>query len=152
MFRYGSKLAGDSSLVKDVIQDLFLRFYEKEIDLTGHPAPDAYIIKSFRRDLIKVMQKRASGPVPENMPVLYTPDDLLIKAENSNAQKVQVMKMLNALSHRQREIIWLHYFEDKSYREIADILDVNYQSVLNNLQRAFRKIRNEFPSIDERLF
>lgn len=146
MLRYGLKLVGDRALVLDVIQGLFLKFYEMGLNLEMHPAPDAYVIKSFRRELIKVEKKYyGTENKLQTDSVQYSYEDILIQKENSFEQNTKLVKLLNSLTDRQREIIWLHYFEGKTYSEVAEILDVNYQSILNNLQRSFRKIRNEFP-------
>ncbi|HLU92706.1 MAG TPA: sigma-70 family RNA polymerase sigma factor [Membranihabitans sp.] len=150
LLRYGVKLVGDRPLVKDVIQSLFLRFFENNTDLTGHPAPDAYVVKSFRRALLRNIQvlNLVDYTVPEKMGtgfIQYSHEDLWIQEEETAHHKNKVLDILNSLSDRQREIVWLHYYEEKSYQEIAEILDINYQSVLNNLQRAFRKIRSVYP-------
>lgn len=146
MLRYGIKLVGDKSLVEDVIQSLFLKLFEKKLNIQDHPAPDAYIVKSFRRELLR-QNKGRIRITGESIPVhiQFSPEDFIIMEEESNASKSQTAELLNTLTDRQKEIVLLHYFESKSYQEIADILDMNYQSVLNNLQRSFRKIRKEFP-------
>lgn len=146
LIRYGSKLVGDQSLVKDVIQDLFLRFFEKKIDLTEHPAPAAYVVKSYRRELLRAQSRSQINPPEMDIPVVeYSHEDLMIQDETLESQKSRLLNILNTLPTRQREIIWLHYYEELSYQEIAHILNVNYQSVLNNLQRAFKKIRSVYP-------
>lgn len=146
MLRYGLKLVGDKAFVEDVIQSLFLQFFKNKLDIKTHPAQDAYIIKSFRRELLRQFKSRVkiSGDVVPDQ-IQYSPEDFVIMEEESVVRKNQIAELLNTLSESQREIILLHYFESKSYQEIAEILDVNYQSVLNNLQRSFRKIRKEFP-------
>jgi len=146
MLRYGLKLVGDKTFVEDVIQSLFLQFFKNELDIKNHPAQDAYIIKSFRRELLRQYKNRVkiSGEVVPDQ-IQYSPEDFVIMEEDSMVRRNQIAELLNTLSQRQKEIVLLHYFESKSYQEIADILDINYQSVLNNLQRSFRKIRKEFP-------
>lgn len=146
MLSYGLKLVGNKAMVEDAIQSLFLQFYNKKLNLQDHPAPDGYIVKSFRRELLRQNKSRIKM-AGKSMPVhiQFSPEDFIIMEEESNARKSQISELLNTLTHRQKEIVLLHYFESKSYQEIADILDMNYQSVLNNLQRSFRKIRKEFP-------
>lgn len=146
ILRYGLKLVGDKERVEDAIQSLFLQFFEKKLNIQNHPAPDAYIVKSFRRELLRDNKNRFRI-ISERSPVRihFSPEDFVIMEEESIARKNQIAELLNTLTQRQKEIILLHYFESKTYQEIADILDINYQSVLNNLQRSFHKIRKEFP-------
>lgn len=148
MLRYGLKLVGDEAMVKDGIQKLFLELYEKKPNLSNHPNPNGYIIKSFRRTLLRT--KKTYFQKGENFPFLdqdfdRSPEQIWVDKEEIQAEKSSIVTLLNSLSQRQKEIIYLHFFEEKTYREIADILDINYQSVLNNMQRAFRKIRLRYP-------
>ncbi len=145
MLRYGLKLVGDRAHVEDTIQSLFLQFIEKGLDIQEHPAPDAYVLKSFRRELLRSNQNRLKKIGTSMGEIEFSPEDFMIQDEESGIQKAQIVELLNTLTSRQKEIILLHYFESKSYQEIADLLDVNYQSVLNNLQRSFQKIRKAFP-------
>ncbi|GAA5225288.1 RNA polymerase sigma factor [Membranihabitans marinus] len=148
MLRYGVKLVGDASMVKDIIQRLFLQFYEKSLSLERHPNPDAYVIKSFRRELLRAQKSyflSADRVIGEDETLVYSAEDWVIEDEEKSQKKQNVADLLNSLSSRQREIIYLHYFEGKTYKEIAHVLDIEYQSVLNNLQRGFRKIREVYP-------
>jgi len=51
------------------------------------------------------------------------------------------MKALNNLSPRQREILLLKFFNKLDYQAISDILDINYQSVINHVRRSMLKLR-----------
>lgn len=148
MLRYGVKLVGDVSMVKDIIQRIFLQFYEKGLTLDQHPNPDAYIIKSFRRELLRAQKSyflSINTDVNADDSLVYSAEDWVIEDEEKTQRKQSVADLLNSLSSRQKEIIYLHYFEGKTYKEIAHVLDIEYQSVLNNLQRGFRKIREVYP-------
>jgi DNA-directed RNA polymerase specialized sigma24 family protein len=48
---------------------------------------------------------------------------------------------LNELPARQREVVYLRYFQDLGIEEIAQVLSVNYQSVLNALSRAMKNLK-----------
>jgi transposase-like protein len=39
-------------------------------------------------------------------------------------------------------VIYLHYFEEMDYTQIAGVMGINYQSVLNLTQKALRKLRS----------
>ena len=46
------------------------------------------------------------------------------------------------LTPRQREILMMHYFEQKSGREIADLLELNPSTVCRTLQRSREKLQH----------
>ena len=65
----------------------------------------------------------------------------LINAQLSAEQKQKVSKVLEKLSQRQKEAIFLRYFDDLEYEEIASIMSINYQSVHNLIHRAIKILR-----------
>jgi RNA polymerase sigma factor (sigma-70 family) len=50
---------------------------------------------------------------------------------------------LEQLPERQREVIHLRYFQNLKNEEIADIINVNYQSVSNLLHRAVKNLKKQ---------
>ncbi len=48
------------------------------------------------------------------------------------------------LSPRQKEIIYYRFVEGLSYEEICQIMDMNYQSTQNLIQRSLKKLRTTF--------
>ena len=69
-------------------------------------------------------------------------EDLIIKEESNTQNKAIVLKLLNELPPRQREIIYLKYYHNLSIQEIADVFSISYQVVANHLYRALKKLRN----------
>ena len=55
--------------------------------------------------------------------------------------KRKVADAMQSLSSRQREIVYLKFYENLEYQEIADLLTLNYQSVVNHVHRAIVKLR-----------
>ena len=71
-----------------------------------------------------------------------SPDDLLIRQE----QEAEFMNLLNQLPLPQRAVLLLHFVEDFSIEEIADITDTPLGTVKSRLhyaKRALRKLLEE---------
>ena len=51
--------------------------------------------------------------------------------------------MINNLPPREREVIFLKYYSGLTSQEIAEVMDINYQSVGNTLQKAIYKLRKK---------
>ena len=64
---------------------------------------------------------------------------------SQNELQQTVREALRLLTDRQREIIYYRYIEELSIEEIASLMDMNYQSVQNSIQRSIKKIRESFP-------
>ena len=65
-----------------------------------------------------------------------------MKEEEYLSLQSKITELLNQLPKRQKEVIYLHYFEDMDYNQIAEIMSINYQSVLNLTQKALQKLRS----------
>jgi RNA polymerase sigma factor (sigma-70 family) len=53
-----------------------------------------------------------------------------------------MLLQLNNLSRRQREVIYLRYYDDLTYEEISQVMGLNYQSVMNHLHKALKALRS----------
>uniref|UniRef100_UPI0025AFC27D sigma-70 family RNA polymerase sigma factor n=2 Tax=Bacteroidales TaxID=171549 RepID=UPI0025AFC27D len=64
--------------------------------------------------------------------------------EERREQINEIKRILHVLTPRQREIIYYRFIEEMEYDEICQVMDINYQSAYNLLQRSLQKIRNTF--------
>ncbi|MDR0886537.1 MAG: sigma-70 family RNA polymerase sigma factor [Clostridiales Family XIII bacterium] len=58
-----------------------------------------------------------------------------------------VLKVIAKLSKRQREAVILYYYEDLSYREIAEVMGSSVSTVSTNLMKAKKNIKAELVSM-----
>lgn len=65
----------------------------------------------------------------------------LIAEQTLFEQRQRVMKMLDGLTPRQREAIFLRYFEELSYERIAGIMEMNKQSAYNLIHTGISQLR-----------
>ena len=52
--------------------------------------------------------------------------------------------MLESLTPRQKEVLYYRYMKNLTYDEIGEIMQMNYQSTLNLIQRSIKKLRETF--------
>ena len=146
MFGYGTKLCDDPELVKDCIQDLFKTVWERRNDLDHVCSPNVYLFVSLRRKILKRIEKRSNiesglDGLEEDFFADFNKEELIITDEKKHQQKAALHEALNQLSSRQKEVIYLHYYNGMSYREIEKILSINRQSVYNHMSRAMETLR-----------
>ena len=70
-----------------------------------------------------------------------TIEDMMIQDETFESNKMKLQQSLEFLSSRQREAIYLKYYEEMSYEQICDIMDINYQSVRNLISKGIIELR-----------
>ena len=147
MYGYGVKLCDRPELVKDCIQELFRNIWERRDQLTHINSPNVYLFVSIRRKILKkIKAHRKTDPdleeVDETDFIQFDKEELIIRDEVKFQQKKKLQQALNQLSNRQREIIYLHYYNGMSYGEIEQILSINRQSVRNHIYRAMETLRS----------
>ncbi|OZI06845.1 RNA polymerase subunit sigma-24 [Siphonobacter sp. BAB-5385] len=144
---YGQKFSVSEFVVKDCIQDLFLQLWQNRTQINDTLSVKHYLLKGLRNHIF--MHIRSSKRMithdldwelgtPENI----SGESILIENEAFSSRVQQLQLLMNQLSSREREAIYLHYYQNMSIGEIAEVMQVNRQSVSNFLTRAMSKMRN----------
>src|SRR6185436_10150035 len=71
----------------------------------------------------------------------FSPEEIRIKKESASFNTSQLTQMINTLPARQKEIIYLRFYEGLSYKDISRILNINYQSLVNNINRILNRFK-----------
>lgn len=146
LYGYGLKLCRDPDLVKDAIQNLFVALWERRYELDHITSPNTYLYVSLRRNILRVQNKQnkktfINDELKNELQIEFGPEDLVIKSEKIKEQKKELQEALNQLSNRQKEVLYLHYYNGMSFGEIEEILSINRQSVRNHMYRAMETLR-----------
>ena len=144
LYQYGCKFTRDAALVKDCIQDLFLYLWHKRNTINETASVEHYLMKALRRRLGRALSRSGSTEglsFIEFKDANATPDDQLIQQEQKAVLADRIRKCILQLSKRQQEIIYLRFYLNASAAEIADIMQLNRQSVYNLLNDALNKLR-----------
>ena len=146
LHNYGLKISGNPSLTEDGLQSFFVYLYDNHKNLGAVTHVKSYLFVSFRRALLKHLKKERKfttyNEVFERSDVFaFSPEELMVEQEFTKIRVHALTAMLNKLSARERESIYLKYYSNLSTSEIAEVMNISYQSVLNTLQKAFSKLR-----------
>jgi RNA polymerase sigma factor (sigma-70 family) len=146
LYNYGLKLTGDEELVKDCIQNLFQKLWRRREGVRAIQVVKAYLFKALRRHLgdeTKLLkQHRHLLPTySDSFEVTYSHEEFLINEQRDAEQQARLLTAINQLSKRQREALYLKFFDGFSYERIAEVMSLNTQSVRNLIFNALQAIR-----------
>ena len=143
LFSFGKKIIGDEYIVEECIQELFLYIHQKEIDLANIKNIKAYLLTSFRRRIL--LKKKAFikfeelSAIPTDMQFLQ--EDFLTTYKSQQERNKTLANMLNDLPWRQREAVYLKYFNGLSGKEVGEIMGIQSQVVANMVYKALKKLK-----------
>src|SRR5690606_16033356 len=117
------------------------------------PSVKFYLLKSLRNNIFQYMRYQKRFPQMEekmwetSFPDHVTIESSLIENEVVREQIKQLQLQMESLPKREREALYLRYYENMTVAEISEIMLVNPQSVSNFLQKALRKIRHKWIAV-----
>jgi RNA polymerase sigma factor (sigma-70 family) len=147
LFHYGERIVRDHELVKDCIQDLFLSLWEHRSTINETSFVKYYLLKSLRRKLIRAIEKKRYLNISDDSYFEGIFDRELpagceyAEQENLADLSQKIRKVLAALPGRQQEVIYFRFYMDADIEEIAEIMEMNTQSVYNLLHRSLKKLK-----------
>jgi RNA polymerase sigma factor (sigma-70 family) len=149
LFNYGMHSCKDRDLVKDCLQELFARLWSKRETLGVAGSVNYYLFKSFRRLLIGklIANRKFKLPFqtePTSVFEFIPPcEDFIIENETKSQQLEMLKAGIGALSKRQREAIFLKFFNELSYHEVSSIMELRVDSVYNIISKAIDVLRSK---------
>ncbi len=150
--RYGLKFMIDESTVEDCIQELFLQLWQNRLQINDTCSVKHYLLKSLRNHIIQYLRTEKHFIDLDTdwdctLPKETDAETLMIQEEDLSHQMSELKRQLLTLPVREREALYLRYYENLSVPEIAEMMHVNRQSVSNFLQKALSKLRSRWPVI-----
>jgi RNA polymerase sigma factor (sigma-70 family) len=147
LHNYGLKLSLNRSLTKDCIQDLFVRLWQDRAKLSDVTFVKTYLLKTLKRDLIRKMvnAQRHIGyneQFETQVEIVFSVEDMLINQQVLHQQKEALVESLNSLPKRQKEAIYLKFYENLSSEQIADVMALQPQSVYNLIHEALKQLKD----------
>ena len=150
LYLYGCLVHTDAIRVEDTIQNFFIWVLEHPEKVKKINNFEAFACKSIRRNLIQRVIKDnrnkennaiyVKGILQEK--TIISIEKEIMKIEENLLQKENLKNAIEKLPEKQKEIIYLKYYANFSYKEIEDIMHVSNQVARNYVSRALKKLKN----------
>ncbi|MFB3386982.1 RNA polymerase sigma factor [Flavobacterium sp. LAR06] len=150
LVRYGNSLSPYEEKVQDCIQDVFTDIWVYRSSLQGSVMVKAYLLSSVRKRIARLFERdhifrKTTSTDSIAFLLEFSVEYELIDDDYATKEKVvHLNKLLNELPSRQKEALYLRYHQGLTVEQIAEILDVNYQSASNLLHRGLLSLRKEW--------
>ena len=151
LLNYGYKFFKDEEFLKDCLQDVFIEIWNRKTQISNPSNVKAYLLVSLRRRIFRngrrqhLFEDQVSSIEDGNEAgIEFSPEWWLIEEESLALRTRRMADLINTLPARQREVIYLKYYQDLSREEISEMLSITPQTVSNILQIAYSFLRKHW--------
>lgn len=142
---YGDKICSDKLLVEDVVQDVFIHLWTKKEHLGSTNTIKFYLFLCLKRRLLRVISQEKKRPHTTSDMYRFNLTLKLLPDVSPEAEEMQMRlaKALKQLTDRQQEAIYLKFYNNLSFQEVASIMDIEVRSVYNLISRTIDILRTD---------
>ncbi len=134
------RILRDTSFAEDIVQEVFIKVWEMRANLELNEAMQAYLYRSCYNtalNFLKVQKQKTDIDLLETMPGSDTAEKNLGLLET----ETQVLKAIDLLPPQTKLVFSLSRFEELSYKEIADRLEISVKTVEKHMGIALQRLR-----------
>ena len=148
LLRFARQILQDEEEAKDVLQDIFLKLWQKREELVRVENLEAFAIRMTRNRCLDLIRSRRTVSMEVVKKNNRAEEDCLDTDYLEIAEMAGLVKrIISRLPDLQRTVIHLRDIEQLEYEEIAEATDMNVNTIRVNLSRARKKVRDEILKI-----
>jgi len=144
LYEYGMRRVNDEDYVRDSIQDVFIKFWENRSKLRSISNPKHYLLVALKNSLLNAQLrdgKLSSFGEKDDFQLTYDVESAYIATEEQQANALRLIQALEQLTGKQKEVIFLRYFEELSYEEISTLTNISVKSLYKLNNRAMEALK-----------
>lgn len=158
LYYYCLQFSESEGLIKDCIQDFFISIHRNHSNLGPTNSIQSYLFLSVKRKLFRYLKKEQKITRIDNIHKKIVINqieksfeyNLIAKQEVSFKNKI-LKKAIGQLSDKEKEALYLFYFKELSYHDLAEHLGMsNIKSARNLVYKSLNNLRKiyEAPSLN----
>lgn len=147
LYHYAVKFSGEPAVAEDHIQRLFLKLWRRRDQLDKVEGVKTYLWTALRRSIIDTLRRKKTeekylNKLKDNRDGMqFTAEELIIRHEMDTMQSRELKEAMHQLTPKEREVLYLKFYEGMSYEEIEQIMSVSYQTSRNYVYRALQSLK-----------
>lgn len=149
---YAHRFTNQQELIEDVIQDVFVNLWVKRDGLGNTDAIIKYLCIAVRRELIRRLSgsynviTATESSLPE-VDADFSIEEEIIAQEGDASMSGKLYQAMQQLSNREREAVYLKFYQGMDYEEICEVMEINYQSARNLVSRGILQLKKYLVTI-----
>ena len=148
LYRVAYHLTGNAQDAEDLLQDMYLKLWQKRDDLPDEAMKDAYLVTMMRNLFIDQRRLKHVDASAELKEELSPPDERSLDRQiDTRDEAAQMEGLIRQLSERDAKIIQMHLMEDRSYEEIERDTGLSQGNIRIIVMRTKNKLKKQFQKI-----
>lgn len=146
LWRFAKEILKNTDAAEDAVQDVFIKFWEKRNQINITTSLKAYLFTAVRNTCFNQLKASERNVWLDDTSIQYDMKNSSPDAINNIAGKELEQKIataIDALPPRCGLVFKLSRFENKSYKEIAEIMDISVKTVDNQMGKALMLMRQQ---------
>ncbi len=149
LFRYTLRILKNEDEAKDVVQETFIKVWNKRDEMHTYENMEAWCMRVGRNlALDKLKSKHKNAVDINNAYDLQSSSQSPYSSTEHNDTMRAIHQYINQLPDLQKQIIQLRDIDGFSYQEISEILKQNLNTVKVNLFRARKQVREQLIQVN----
>ena len=146
LYNYAGRFTNDTGLIKDCIQEVFISLWQRRETANTILSPKYYFLRAVKNKILKAMYKNVQNTALSQNEYdsfyEFSIEQIMIEKQITEEKAQKLRKTLSLLSKKQKEIIYLKYYQYLDHAQIAELMNLSRQSVYNLLHETMHKLRN----------
>ena len=145
LYRVGYHLTGNAQDAEDLLQDTYLKLWQKRDDLREEAITEAYLV-TLMQNLYKDQRRLKRIDTSEDIDNHAEPPDEQSLAQMTEAkdEAQQMEKLMGELPEREGQILRMHLVEEKSYEEIERDTGLSQGNLRIIMMRTKQKLKQQY--------
>lgn len=130
---------------EDIVQDCYLKFWEKQQENTVISDEKSYLFKAVRNTCLNFRKKQVPWETELELADLELCDEETL--QNNATTEAKLWTAIDALPHKCRMIFLMNKRDNMKYQEIADKLGLSVKTIENQIGKAYKILRSKADEI-----
>ena len=148
LYRVAYQMTGNAQDAEDLLQDLYLKLWQKRDGLPDEAMKEAYLVKMIRNLFLEQRRIKRLDTSVELKEAYSPPDNQSLDHQIDAKDEVQKMEgLISELPEREAKIIKMHLVEERSYEEIEQDTGLSKGNIRIIVMRTRQKLKQQFQNI-----
>ena len=146
LYEYGLRLTQEEFLVRDALHDLFVNLWTRRAKLGPVDNMGYYLLTGLRNALLDKKRRdqryqHVDLAEASAFHLSFSPEAEAQQHAEQGEQAARLRAAVEQLSPRQKQVIYLRYYQELEYAQIAELLAINVKGVYKLTARALDALK-----------